>query len=94
MIDRHGGRVVKSTGDGLLAVFDVPSQGVACGINLCEGLAGIGVPIRTGVHAGEIEIHDDDGDISGIAVNLAARVEQHARDLKGIDGSWRLFSVA
>jgi class 3 adenylate cyclase len=114
------GRVVKSTGDGLLAVFEVPSQGVSCGLEMCEALSGIGVKIRAGVHAGEIEVHDD-GDISGIAVNLAARVEQKAADgelwtsstvrdmmlggsasfaergeheLKGIDGSWRLFSVS
>lgn len=119
LIDQHRGRVVKSTGDGLLAVFEVPSQGVVCGLEMCEALRGIGVEIRAGVHAGEIEVHDD-GDISGIAVNLAARVEQKATDgelwasstvrdmmlggsasfaergeheLKGIDGSWRLFSV-
>ena len=119
LIDQHRGRVVKSTGDGLLAVFDAPSDGVECGIRMCDALRGIGVEIRAGVHAGEIEVHDD-GDISGIAVNLAARVEQQAADgelwtsstvrdlmlggsasftergehqLKGIDGSWRLFSV-
>ncbi len=112
--------MVKSTGDGLLVTFDTPSQGVACGVALCDALRGIGVEIRAGVHAGEIELHDD-GDVSGIAVNLAARVEQCAADgqfwasstvrdmmlggtttfhdageheLKGIDGSWRLFSVA
>jgi class 3 adenylate cyclase len=120
LIDQHRGRVVKSTGDGLLAVFDAPSQGVECGIRMCDALRGIGVQIRAGVHAGEIEVHDD-GDISGIAVNLAARVEQQAADgelwtsstvrdlmlggsasftergehqLKGIEGTWRLFSVA
>ena len=120
LIDQQQGRVVKSTGDGLLAVFDTPSQGVTCGIEMCEALAEMGVKIRAGVHAGEIEVHDD-GDISGIAVNLAARVEQQAADgelwtsstvrdlmlggstsftergeheLKGIDGSWRLFSVS
>src|SRR5262249_23936378 len=120
VIDQHHGRVVKSTGDGLLAVFEVPSQGVCCGLAMREALSGIGVQIRAGVHAGEIEVHDD-GDISGIAVNLAARVEQKAADgelwtsstvrdamlggsasfvergeheLKGIDGSWRLFSVS
>jgi len=120
LIDQHRGRVVKSTGDGLLAVFEVPSQGVACGLEMREALRGIGVEIRAGVHAGEIEVHDD-GDISGIAVNLAARVEQKAADgelwtsstvrdmmlggsasftergeheLRGIDGSWRLFSVS
>ena len=120
LIDQQRGRVVKSTGDGLLAVFETPSQGVTCGIEMCDALAGMGVDIRAGVHAGEIEVHDD-GDISGIAVNLAARVEQKAADgelwtsstmrdmmlggsaaftergeheLKGIDGSWRLFSVS
>jgi class 3 adenylate cyclase len=79
LIDEHGGRVVKSTGDGLLAVFDVPSLVVACGAVLCESVRGIELTIRAGVHAGEIEVHDD-GDISGIAVNLAARVEQCAAD--------------
>lgn len=79
LVDQHGGRVVKSTGDGLLVVFDSPSQGVECGVALCGQLRSIDVPIRAGVHAGEIEVHDD-GDVSGIAVNLAARVEQHAAD--------------
>lgn len=120
LIDSHHGRVVKSTGDGLLAVFDLPSQGVECGIEMRDALGGFGLQIRAGVHAGEIEAHDD-GDISGIAVNLAARVEQQATDgevwasstvrdlmlggsvsfsekgefaMKGIEGDWRLFSVA
>jgi class 3 adenylate cyclase len=79
LVDHHRGRVVKSTGDGLLVVFDVPSQGVACGAAMVRELRGIGVEIRAGVHAGEIEVHDD-LDISGIAVNLAARVEQAAHD--------------
>ena len=79
LVDQYAGRLVKSTGDGLLAVFDVPSQGVECGRAMCRELREIGVPIRAGVHAGEIEVHDD-GDISGIAVNLAARVEQAAAD--------------
>jgi class 3 adenylate cyclase len=120
LVDEQGGRVVKSTGDGLLVTFDTPSQAVTAGLALREALTGVGIDIRAGVHAGEIEVHDD-GDISGIAVNLAARVEQCAADgefwasptvrdmmlggtttftdagehtLKGIDGTWRLFSVA
>jgi class 3 adenylate cyclase len=79
LVDFHGGRVVKSTGDGLLVVFDVPSSGVECGTELCRELGNLGVQIRAGAHAGEIEVHDD-GDISGLAVNLAARVEQQADD--------------
>ncbi len=79
IVDQHGGRVVKSTGDGLLVVFDFPSEGVACGAALCIELRHLGVEVRGGLYAGEIELHDD-FDISGIAVNLAARVEQAAAD--------------
>jgi class 3 adenylate cyclase len=43
-------------------------------VALRSELAGIGLPVRAGVHAGEIDVHDD-GDISGLAVNIAARVE-------------------
>ena len=121
LIDQHRGRVVKSTGDGLLAVFEVPSEELSFVTEMCEALRGLGAQgPALAVHAGEIEVHDD-GDISGIAVNLAARVEQKAADgelwtsstvrdmmlggsasfaergeheLKGIDGSWRLFSVS
>ena len=78
LVERHGGRVVGSTGDGLLATFDVPSQAVSCGIEMQGALADIGVTIRAGVHAGEIGIIE--GDITGIAVNLATRVSQKAAD--------------
>ena len=74
LIDANGGRLIKSTGDGLLATFDLPSQAVACSAALIDALAGIGIAVRAGAHAGEIEVRED-GDISGIAVNLAARVE-------------------
>ena len=78
LVGRHGGQVVGSTGDGLLATFDVPSQAVPCGIEMLKALADIGVTIRAGVHAGEIGIVE--GDITGIAVNLATRVSQKAAD--------------
>ncbi len=79
LVDAHNGRVVKSTGDGFLVVFGVPSDAIQCGIAFCRELANLGLQIRAGAHAGEIEAHDD-GDISGIAVNLAARVEEAAAD--------------
>jgi len=79
LVDEHGGRVVKSTGDGLLALFSMPSQSVTCGLAMLAQLRGIGLEVRAGLHAGELEVRDD-GDVSGLAVNLAARVEQSARD--------------
>ena len=79
IVEEHGGRVVKSTGDGLLALFPMPSPGVECATEMRRTLQAVGVDIRAGLHVGEVELHDD-GDISGIAVNLAARVEQAADD--------------
>ncbi|HUJ65524.1 MAG TPA: adenylate/guanylate cyclase domain-containing protein [Acidimicrobiales bacterium] len=77
VIERHRGRIVKRTGDGLLAVFDAPSSAVTAGAELLGALAGIGLTMRAGLHAGEIEFRED-GDLSGAAVNLAARVEEAA----------------
>ena len=78
-VEEKGGRVVKSTGDGLLALFPMPSDGVDYAVQMRRDLAGAGVDIRAGLHCGEVELHDD-GDISGVTVNLAARVEQSADD--------------
>lgn len=78
-VTRHGGHVVKSTGDGMLALFPAPSSAIEAVTELRERLAVVGLTIRIGIHAGEVEDHLD-GDISGLAVNLAARVEQAAPD--------------
>ncbi len=75
----HRGRVVKSTGDGMLGVFDSPSAAVEAAMSIRSSLDQLGLAIRVGIHAGEIEDHAN-GDISGLAVTLAARVEQAAED--------------
>jgi class 3 adenylate cyclase len=66
------GRLVKSTGDGILALFDRPGRGIRCATALRDRLRGSGVEIRAGVHTGEIQLRDDD--VGGIAVHFAARV--------------------
>jgi pimeloyl-ACP methyl ester carboxylesterase len=66
------GREIASTGDGFLAIFDGPARAVRCASKLAETLAGAGVPIRAGVHAGECEQLGDN--IGGIAVHIGARV--------------------
>jgi class 3 adenylate cyclase len=77
-IDRFGGGLVKTTGDGLLAVFDSPSRAVAAAHAIREGVGAFGLTIRAGVHTGEIE--QLDSDIAGIGVHIASRVVGHARD--------------
>lgn len=71
-VDRHGGRVVKNTGDGVLAVFDLASRAVRAAVDLRSQLTSIGVEIRQGIHVGELV--DRDGDVAGLAAHVAARV--------------------
>ena len=78
VIGEHSGRIVKSTGDGLLATFDSPSAAVSAASALRNELVQLGLRIRAGIHAGEVEQRVDD--ISGFAVNLAARAESAAPD--------------
>lgn len=76
-VDRYTGNLVKNTGDGLLMTFAAPSEGVACAKDLVRELGHVGLRVRAGLHAGEIIVRED-GDVSGLAVNLAARVQQAA----------------
>jgi class 3 adenylate cyclase/pimeloyl-ACP methyl ester carboxylesterase len=71
-IEKHRGTLVKSTGDGILATFDGPGRAVRCALALGTATRQIGLPIRAGLHTGEIEIRGRD--IGGIAVHAASRV--------------------
>jgi len=76
LVEQWGGRVVKSTGDGLLATFDGPGRAIAGAVALRDQLADIDVQIRAGLHAGEVELRGDD--VGGIAVHIAARIMAEA----------------
>jgi pimeloyl-ACP methyl ester carboxylesterase len=71
-IEKHRGTLVKSTGDGILATFDGPGRAVRCALAFGTASRQIGLPLRAGLHTGEIEIRGRD--IGGIAVHAAARV--------------------
>jgi class 3 adenylate cyclase len=71
-IARFGGREVNTAGDGFLVTFDSPRRAIECARAAAEAVLGIGLEIRAGVHAGEIELSD--GDIQGLAVHLGARI--------------------
>jgi pimeloyl-ACP methyl ester carboxylesterase/class 3 adenylate cyclase len=76
VIGKHRGNLVKSTGDGILATFDGPGRAVRCALAFGSAAKGIGLPVRAGLHTGEIELRGQD--IGGIAVHAAARVMSHS----------------
>jgi pimeloyl-ACP methyl ester carboxylesterase len=71
-VERFRGRLVKTTGDGMLALFDGPARGVRCAEAVRDALAELGVEIRAGLHVGECELRN--GDVGGLAVHIGARV--------------------
>jgi len=75
-VEAQGGRVVKTTGDGILATFDGPGRAIRAATALQDELRGVQIGLRTGIHTGEIEVRGND--VSGIAVHLAARVMAEA----------------
>lgn len=75
-LDRHRGREVKTTGDGVLATFDGPARAVRCASAIRDAVRRLGLEVRCGVHTGEIELRGDD--VAGIAVVIAQRVCQAA----------------
>ena len=77
LVAQEGGRRIKSTGDGVLAVFDGPGRAIRCALALRTELRGIGIEIRAGLHTGELDLLDDD--VGGIAVHIAARIMAAAR---------------
>jgi class 3 adenylate cyclase len=71
-VERFRGRLVRSTGDGVLATFDGPGRAVRCACALGHAVRPLGLDIRAGLHSGEIELRGDD--VAGVAVHIGARV--------------------
>ena len=79
-VGAHHGRVVKTTGDGILVEFSSPIEAVRCAVEVQQALAARpsqALQLRIGINLGDI-ILDEDGDIYGDGVNVAARLEQIA----------------
>ncbi|MEA2462047.1 MAG: hypothetical protein QOH90_2224 [Actinomycetota bacterium] len=66
------GKLIKTTGDGMLATFDGPARAVRCALRLRRDMSDLGLTVRAGVHTGEVEMRTDD--VGGLAVHIAARI--------------------
>jgi class 3 adenylate cyclase len=71
-VGRWHGRNLEFTGDGTMTVFDAPTRALRCAWALIDELRPLGLEIRAGIHAGEIERRADG--VGGIGVHIAARV--------------------
>jgi adenylate cyclase len=82
----HHGRVVKRTGDGILIEFRSVVDAVRCAMEVQKGMAernaGVSsdrrIEFRIGIHLGDV-VEEDDGDLMGDGVNIAARLEGIAK---------------
>ena len=68
----YRGREIDTAGDGFLATFDGPARAVECTREISETVRSLGISIRAGCHAGEVETAG--GGVRGIAVHIGARI--------------------
>ena len=87
-IGRHSGRLFKAMGDGFLAEFSSAVEAVSCAQAIQQGNAGGGLPLRIGIHVGDVVVQGDD--LMGDGVNIAARIERIA-DSGGISLSRQVY---
>jgi class 3 adenylate cyclase len=71
-----GGREVFTKGDEVVAAFDSAARAIRCACALREDARSLGLSVRAGVHAGEVDRRGDS--VSGIAVHIGQRVSTNA----------------
>jgi pimeloyl-ACP methyl ester carboxylesterase/class 3 adenylate cyclase len=76
LLARYQGKEVDTAGDGFFATFDGPGRALKCATTIVEAVRPLGIQVRVGVHAGEVEMVA--GKAGGIAVSIGARVGARA----------------
>jgi class 3 adenylate cyclase len=69
---RFRGKELDTAGDGFFAIFDGPARAISCARAIVSAVGELELTVRAGVHTGECELQD--GKVTGIAVNIGARV--------------------
>ncbi len=72
LVNEYSGRLVNTTGDGLVAIFDGPARAIRCGIGVRDTSGERNLEVRCGIHTAEIE--ERGADITGVGVHVAARI--------------------
>jgi class 3 adenylate cyclase len=76
VLAEFGGREVDTAGDSFLVVLDSAEGAIRCGLALVRALDAIRLPIRVGIHSGEVLVSDDQ--VRGLAVHAASRILDEA----------------
>ncbi len=75
VVSKHGGRVLKKLGDGILADFKSASGAVAAAREIQQAVATDGrFQVRVGIHLGEVI--EENNDVRGDGVNIASRIQE------------------
>jgi pimeloyl-ACP methyl ester carboxylesterase/DNA-binding CsgD family transcriptional regulator len=69
---RHGGQSLGTSAEEVSARFDGPARAIRCALALTEAAEALGLDLASGVHTGEIELHD--GGVAGVALHTAERI--------------------
>ncbi len=73
LIQRYNGTLIKEIGDGMLISFDLASDAVYCAVEIQKKSKEHDIPLKIGIHEGEIVFEDHD--VLGDGVNIASRLE-------------------
>jgi class 3 adenylate cyclase len=72
IIDSHEGRLIKTTGDGVLGLFDSAERAVRAAHAIASAMSEMGIDVRSAVQTGEVELRA--GDVRGVVVHATARM--------------------
>jgi class 3 adenylate cyclase len=72
LLGRYRGQEVDTAGDGFFATFDGPARAVRCAQAVAKAVKPLGLEIRAGIHAGEVESIGDK--VAGITVIIGSRI--------------------
>ena len=78
LVDRYNGTLIKEIGDGILISFNLASDAVYCAIEIQKKCKELDIPLKIGIHEGEMVF--DDSDVLGDGVNIASRLQEDAQE--------------